>query len=269
MTRNTPSTQSQQKTHAEVTGGGSALHRYMSVVLGERSIAKLLYFEFCLFMSPIPGMLGLGLRKVFWPRMFASCGKGTVFGAGAKLMHPGRIHLGKRIVISDGCILDARNPDSGEALVLGDDVMLAHGVMLSCKGGSITLGDRIGIGARSIIQSTKGNPVAIGVDAIIGPRCYITGGGNYNIDRIDIPISKQGMKVMGGTRIESGVWLGAGATVLGGTSIGHDSVVGASSVVTKSLPALSVSVGIPARVVTHRGQKESTSATSKSKQEPE
>jgi acetyltransferase-like isoleucine patch superfamily enzyme len=243
---------SNSKTHAAVTGSGSALKRYMTVIVGKQSILLLIYFEFCLWLSPLPGVLGLALRKLFWPRLFSSCGKGTVFGTGIKLMHPGRIQIGKRCVISDGCILDGRNPTADVALVLGDEVMLAHGVMLSCKEGSISLGDNIGIGAYSVMQSTRGNPIRIESDCIIGPRCYITGGGNYNTERLDIPITQQGLKIMGGSTINYGVWLGAGVTVLGGIEIGRDSIVSASAVVSKSLPARSISVGVPAKVVKMR-----------------
>ncbi|CAM9023976.1 unnamed protein product [Wickerhamomyces anomalus] len=45
------------------------------------------------------------------------------------------------------------------------------------------------------------------------------------------------------------VWLGANVTVLAGVHIGDNVVVGANSVVTKDIPANSVAVGIPARVV--------------------
>jgi acetyltransferase-like isoleucine patch superfamily enzyme len=49
--------------------------------------------------------------------------------------------------------------------------------------------------------------------------------------------------------IEDGVWLGAGVIVLPGVTIGRGSMVGAGSVVTKSVPAWSVAVGNPARVI--------------------
>lgn len=248
------------KTHAAVTGQGSALQRYMSVFLGEQSLTRLLYFEFCSLMSPLPGILGLGLRKLFWPRLFGACGKGTVFGAGVKLMQPGRIHLGRRVVISDNCILDARNQDSPQAIELGDDVMLSHGVMISCKDGNIRLEEHTGVGAYTVIQSTRGNPVTVGADTILGPRCYITGGGNYNTDRLDIPIARQGLKEMGGTQIGAGAWLGAGVSVLGGITIGRDSIVGTGSVVSRSLPELSISVGVPARVVRSRNDNDTGSA---------
>ena len=47
------------------------------------------------------------------------------------------------------------------------------------------------------------------------------------------------------------VWLGGGAIVLPGVTIGADTVVGAGAVVTKDLPAGVVAVGNPARIVRH------------------
>ena len=47
------------------------------------------------------------------------------------------------------------------------------------------------------------------------------------------------------------VWLGGGAIVLPGVTIGADTVVGAGAVVTRDLPAGVVAVGNPARIVRH------------------
>ena len=49
--------------------------------------------------------------------------------------------------------------------------------------------------------------------------------------------------------VADNVWLGGGAILLPGVSIGENTVVGAGSVVTRSLPADVVAVGNPARVV--------------------
>lgn len=51
--------------------------------------------------------------------------------------------------------------------------------------------------------------------------------------------------------IGKNVWLGENVCVLKGVSIGDGSIVGANSVVTKSIPAQSIAVGIPARVIKH------------------
>lgn len=43
-------------------------------------------------------------------------------------------------------------------------------------------------------------------------------------------------------------WIGAGATILAGVSIGDNSVIGAGSVVSRSIPANVIAVGVPCRV---------------------
>ena len=49
--------------------------------------------------------------------------------------------------------------------------------------------------------------------------------------------------------IEDNVWLASGVTVCQGVTIGHDSVIGAGAVVTRSIPPRSLAVGNPARVI--------------------
>ncbi|NED55599.1 sugar O-acetyltransferase, partial [Micromonospora aurantiaca] len=51
--------------------------------------------------------------------------------------------------------------------------------------------------------------------------------------------------------IEDNVWLGGGAIVLPGVTIGTNSVIGAGAVVTKDVPPNVVAVGNPAKVIRH------------------
>ena len=53
--------------------------------------------------------------------------------------------------------------------------------------------------------------------------------------------------------VGDGAWIGAGAKILDGVTIGERAIVGAAAVVRENVPALAVTVGIPARVVSHRG----------------
>lgn len=237
-----------KKTHKAITGKGSALTKYQDVIVGNRSFLFLLYFELCAWFGVVPGALGMLLRQIFWPRLFASCGRKVAFASGIVVRHPKRIHLGDSVVISEGCILDARNQDTNQAIVLGNDVILSTNVMFSCKNGTISIGDSTGINAGTIIQSTNNCPVSIGADTIIGQMSFVVGGGSYNIDRLDIPIRMQGIKNDGGVTIEENVWLGGQVTVLGGVEIGAGSVVAASAVLTKSIPPYSIAKGIPAVV---------------------
>jgi len=232
------------------------MSRYQDVVIGRRGFFSTLYFELGTWLTFIPGALGLWLRKVFWRRLFGSCGSGVVFGANVTLRHPHRIHLGDRVVISEGVILDARNENSTEVIKLGNDVMLANGTLISCKSGSVHIGDQVGIGAQTIIQSTSDCPVTIGADAIIGPRCYIVGGGSYHTDRTDIPIRQQGIIADGGCAIENNVWLGAAVNVLGGVRVETGAVVAAGAVVTRDVPTNTISAGVPARTIKTRMEHE-------------
>lgn len=244
----------EKKTHKAITGKGSALSKYQDVLVGNRSFLFLLYFEWCGWLGVVPGALGMLLRQVFWPRLFGACGEKVAFGRGIVLRHPKRIHLGNSVVISEGCILDARNSETDRAIVLGRDVILSNNVVLSCKNGSISIGEATGVNTGTIIQSTNNCPVAIGADGIIGQMCFVVAGGSYNIDRLDVPIRMQGIKEDGGVDIENNVWLGGKVTVLGGATIGTGSVVAAAAVVTRSIPPYSIAKGVPARVTGSRTQ---------------
>lgn len=54
--------------------------------------------------------------------------------------------------------------------------------------------------------------------------------------------------------IKRGAFIGAGAIILPGVTIGELSVVGAGAVVTKDIPAKSVAIGSPAKVIRHLGE---------------
>lgn len=240
------------KTQKSITDEGSALSKYQRVMVGDTSLAFLFYFELCAWLGKLPGALGLLSRKLLWPRLFGSCGKGVAFGDNVVLRHPKRIHLGDRVVIGEGCVLDARHDETDRAIVLEDDVILSINVMISCKNGTVSIGQNTGLSAHTIIHSTNDCPVTIGRDVIIGPQSYLAGGGNYNFDRTDIPIREQGIQPDGGVVIENDVWLGAKTTVVDGVTMHTGSIAGAGAVVTHSIPSYGICAGIPAKVLRTR-----------------
>lgn len=63
------------------------------------------------------------------------------------------------------------------------------------------------------------------------------------------PVVRQGIDGFAPVRIKHGAWLGQNVVVLPGVIIGQGAVVGANSVVRTDVPAWSVAVGSPARVV--------------------
>jgi acetyltransferase-like isoleucine patch superfamily enzyme len=114
--------------------------------------------------------------------------------------------------------------------------------------GSIEIGSGAGLGRRVTINSYE--RVTIGEGAGLGDGCYVQD--NDHGTEPGIPFLAQASH---GDPIDIGadVWLGARCIVLKGVSIGAHSVVGAGSVVVKSLPGDVVAVGVPCRVIKHRG----------------
>jgi len=92
--------------------------------------------------------------------------------------------------------------------------------------------------------------IKIGNNVIIGPYAVLVSG-NHRYDSLDRPIKQQG-DILNPIVIEDDVWIGAHAVVLSGVTIGEGSVIGAAAVVTSDIPAYSVAVGIPARVIRSR-----------------
>jgi len=87
--------------------------------------------------------------------------------------------------------------------------------------------------------------VWIGADVQIGPNVQIL----TPTHPIDPEQRRSGLEAAKPITIEDNVWLGGGAIVLAGVTIGRDTVVGAAAVVTKDLPPGVVAVGNPARVI--------------------
>jgi acetyltransferase-like isoleucine patch superfamily enzyme len=91
--------------------------------------------------------------------------------------------------------------------------------------------------------------LTVGEETAIGPNCYITDH-DHGSD-VDVAPLLQPM-VSKPTRIGKFVWIGANVVILKGVTIGDRTIVGAGSVVTRSLPADVVAVGVPARVIRSR-----------------
>ena len=84
---------------------------------------------------------------------------------------------------------------------------------------------------------------------LFGPEVFLTAA-NYRFNE-GSPVTKQAMDE-GDVVIGNDVWLGARVMVLPGVTIGDYAVVGAGSIVTKSIPRGAIAVGAPARIVGKR-----------------
>ncbi|MCC3275349.1 sugar O-acetyltransferase [Arthrobacter sp. zg-Y20] len=108
-------------------------------------------------------------------------------------------------------------------------------------GRNIALGKRVFINAGCRFQDQGG--ISIGDDCLIGHNVVLA---TLNHDLA--PDRRADMHPAPVT-LGRNVWLGSNVTVLPGVSVGDDSVVAAGAVVTKDVPARSLAVGSPARVI--------------------
>jgi len=228
----------------------SALQKYQDLVVGSRSLARLVLYEIVLLATSwVPGALGLVLRRLAYPWLLGSCGKGATFGQGVALRHPHKIHIGDGVVVDDLVLLDAKG-ESNRGIAIGNGVFLGRGTILSCKNGDIVLGDHVNLGFHCEIFS--GSKVSVGRHGLFAAYVYLVGGG-HDFERADVPVLEQGRSSRG---IELGddVWLGTGAKVLDGVRIGRNVVVGANAVVNQDLPDAVIAAGVPARVIRKRDE---------------
>jgi acetyltransferase-like isoleucine patch superfamily enzyme len=119
---------------------------------------------------------------------------------------------------------------------------------LSCKGGTIVIGNNTNISINCAIFSESS--VRIGDNVLFAAYCYIVAGGNHGIDRTDVAIIQQDAFSKGGVMIEDNAWLGAGVKVLDGVTIGRDAVAGA--VVLRDIAPFTIAVGIPVKTLQDR-----------------
>lgn len=120
---------------------------------------------------------------------------------------------------------------------------------------SIHVGHNVDLGYRPILIAGR-STIRIGNNVMFGPEVTIRGG-NHRIDLAGIPMAMVTEDLKRpeddlGVVVEDDVWIGTRAIVLHGVTIGRGSVIGAGSVVTRSVEPYSVVGGNPARVIRQR-----------------
>ncbi len=110
--------------------------------------------------------------------------------------------------------------DFGENITIGKNVFVNHACTFMDRGG-ITLEDNV----------------------LIGPKV------NLITTNHAIPPSKRRATISHPIVIKKGAWIGAGATILAGVTVGENSIVGAGAVVTRDVPDHVIVGGIPAKFI--------------------
>jgi acetyltransferase-like isoleucine patch superfamily enzyme len=235
----------------------SKLQKYCDLIVGRRGLGAIAAYETVTLLSAnVPGALGLWLRSKLYPRLLGRCGRNVTFGQDVVLRHPRKISIGDNVVIDDHVVLDAKGQDNA-GIAIGDGVFIGRNTILSCKNGDIVLEDRVNIGFNCEVFSAS--RVVVGADTLLAAYTYLIGGDHEHAST-DVSVLDQG-RVSRGIAVGRGAWLGAGAKVLDGTSIGAHAIVGTGAVVTSPVPDYAIAVGVPARIVRDR-RDSPTTATS-------
>ncbi|MCZ2085618.1 MAG: acyltransferase [Flavobacteriales bacterium] len=130
---------------------------------------------------------------------------------------------------------------------IGKNVRICSSAKISGNG-ALEIGDNNWIGPEVMIVSSS--QIKIGANVDIAPRVYI-GTGTHVIDYEGIRSAGQGLSME--VNIENGSWIGAGAFILPGITVGAKAIVAAGAVVSKNVTEKTMVGGVPARFIKDLG----------------
>jgi acetyltransferase-like isoleucine patch superfamily enzyme len=136
----------------------------------------------------------------------------------------------------------------GARLHVGRWAWIGHGCKIRVHEGEVSIGAKSVLGQDCTITAYQ--HISIGRECIIADRVMMIDF-DHGVTEVERPIRLQGIYKRD-VRVGHNVWIGYGACVLRGVTVGDNSVIGTNAVVTQSFPANAVLAGVPARVVRMR-----------------
>jgi acetyltransferase-like isoleucine patch superfamily enzyme len=162
-----------------------------------------------------------------------------------KLRHGRRLQTDGLCFICPGVKLEIGRDAT---LRIGRWAWIGHGCKIRVHEGEVDIGAKTVIGQECTISAFQ--HVSIGRECIIADRVMMIDF-DHGVTEVERPIRLQGIYKRD-VRIGHNVWIGYGACILRGVTIGDNSIVGTSTVVTKHFPANAVLAGTPAAVIRMR-----------------
>ncbi len=131
---------------------------------------------------------------------------------------------------------------------LGRWSWLGHGTKIRCHEGVVSIGAKTVLGQECTISAYQ--HVSIGRECVIADRVMMIDF-DHGASEVERPVREQGIYKRD-VRVGHNVWIGYGACILRGVTVGDNAVVGTSAVVTADVPDNAVVGGVPARVIRMR-----------------
>jgi acetyltransferase-like isoleucine patch superfamily enzyme len=136
----------------------------------------------------------------------------------------------------------------GAQVTLGRWSWIGHGSKIRVHEGELSIGAKSVLGQECTISCFQ--HISIGRECIVADRVMMIDF-DHGMVEVERPIREQGIYKRD-VNIGHNVWIGYGACFLRGVTVGDNSVIGTSSVVTCDVPANAVVGGIPAKVIRMR-----------------
>ncbi|MEX2195503.1 MAG: acyltransferase [Thermoleophilaceae bacterium] len=162
-----------------------------------------------------------------------------------RLRHGARLRTDGLAFIGPGVVLQIR---PGARIELGRWSWIGHGTKIRCHEGLVSIGAKTVLGQECTISAYR--HVSIGRECVIADRVMFIDF-DHGMVEVDRPIRLQGIYKRD-VNVGHNVWIGYGACILRGVTVGDNAVIGTNSVVTKDVPANAVVGGVPARVIRMR-----------------
>ena len=159
--------------------------------------------------------------------------------AGRRWRTDGLVFFGRELELEIGA---KGQVDFGRFVWIGDKTKIR------CHEGRVEIGAKTVMGQECTISAYQ--RVRIGEQCVIADRAMFIDF-DHGVVEVERPIRLQGIYKRD-VEVGSNVWIGYGACILRGVSVGDNAIVGTNSVVTKDVPANAVVAGIPARIIRMR-----------------
>ena len=140
----------------------------------------------------------------------------------------------------------------GAEIRFGRFCWIGDGTKIRSHEGVVEIGAKTVFGQECTISAYR--RVRIGEQCVIADRAMFIDF-DHGVVEVERPIREQGIYKRD-VHVGHNCWIGYGACILRGVTVGDNSVIGTSSVVTKDLPANAVAAGLPARVLRMRDEPE-------------
>src|SRR5918992_4036566 len=127
---------------------------------------------------------------------------------------------------------------------LGRWSWIGHGTKIRAHEGVVEIGAKTVLGQECTISAFQ--HVSIGRECIVADRVMLIDF-DHGVVEVERPIRLQGIYKRD-VRVGNNVWIGYGACLLRGVSVGDNAVIGTNAVVTGDVPANAVVAGVPARL---------------------